>query len=69
MTDWQYEYNRLVNTAMHLNRMYKSKSRRIDKAIKYLNDMNNSDYLHISICIKELLEILKGEQDETTTIK
>lgn len=41
--------------------MYKA---RINKAIEYLNAIQNSDYVDIEIIIKELLYILKGSDIE-----
>ena len=62
--NYEKEIGNLNKDATRLLEKYEEKSRRIDKAIEYLNDMDNSDYLHISICIKELLGILKGEDKE-----
>ena len=36
--------------------------RRLEKAIEYIEDIKNSDFLDITIGMKELLEILKGEE-------
>ena len=36
--------------------------RRLEKAIEYIKDIENSDFLDITIGMKELLEILKGEE-------
>ena len=76
MTDWQFEYNRLVNSAMKLNRMYKRKTKILERAIEYIDktllpygNENCWDDLFIQNKVVELKEILKGVQDETTTIK
>ena len=37
---------------------------RIDNAIEFINDIQNSDYVDLRITIKELLEILKGSDKE-----
>ena len=37
--------------------------RRLEKAIEYIKDIENSDFLDTTICMKELLLILNGEDE------
>ena len=69
--NWEYEYNRLVNSTLQLNEMYKRKTKeneeykeKIDRAKRYIKineyyERKSKDYA------KNLLEILgEGEDKE-----
>lgn len=72
-------YENLTKSALRLNEIVKEQQERINKAIEYLENTpkvvgsihlkdKESSYVFIEKTIKEeLLEILKGVQDERTT--
>ena len=72
-------YENLTKSALRLNEIVKEQQERINKAIEYLEDTprvvksihyrdKESNYVFIEKTIKnELLEILKGVQDERIT--
>lgn len=51
-------FDNLTESALQLNEMYKEKSKRIDKAIDYLENH------YLMFDKKELLDILRGENNE-----
>ena len=73
--NWEYEYQRLLESAINLNKINEKKTKIIKKAIEYLEDTprvvesihyrdKESNYVFIEKTIKnELLEILKGDDD------
>ena len=73
--NWEYEYQRLLESAINLNKINEKKTKIIKKAIEYLEDTprvvesihyrdKESNYVFIEKTIKnKLLEILKGDDD------
>ena len=73
--NWEYEYQRLLESAISLNKINEKKTKIIKKAIEYLEDTprvvesihyrdKESNYVFIEKTIKnKLLEILKGDDD------